>query len=127
MTWEAQSAFRRAYGQILDLLLISMETPVLSALSQFWNSSIRAFELPELDIVPTIEEYSVMIRELYGFCSESIKRFPSHTSAAPRDYGMERRDREHRTKQIFMGMSMISWRKLHCKLWRNPECAVDGS
>ncbi|MED6178064.1 hypothetical protein PIB30_104151, partial [Stylosanthes scabra] len=61
MTWEAQSAFRKAYGQILDLLLISMETPVLSALSQFWNSSIRAFELPELDIVPTIEEYSVMI------------------------------------------------------------------
>ncbi|MED6177992.1 hypothetical protein PIB30_103406, partial [Stylosanthes scabra] len=41
--------------------------------------------------------------------------------AAPRDYGMERRDREHRTKQIFMGMSMVSGGKLHCKLWRNPE------
>ncbi|MED6175207.1 hypothetical protein PIB30_076228 [Stylosanthes scabra] len=58
MTWEAQSAFRRANGQMLDLLLISVETPILSAISQFWNSSTRAFEKLELDIVPTIEEYS---------------------------------------------------------------------
>ncbi|KAJ1413028.1 hypothetical protein SESBI_19958 [Sesbania bispinosa] len=54
--------FERKYGQILDLLFISVKEPVLSALAQFWNSDLRCFELPQLDLVPTIEEYQEMLR-----------------------------------------------------------------
>ena len=62
MTHEAQFAFKKTYGFILDLLFVPIEPPVLSALSQFWNPSLRCFELPNLDITPTIEEYTTMIR-----------------------------------------------------------------
>ncbi|KAJ1376156.1 hypothetical protein SESBI_50250 [Sesbania bispinosa] len=55
------SDFERRYGRILDLLLIPVQGSVLSALAQFWNSDLRCFELPELDLVPTIEEYAVML------------------------------------------------------------------
>ena len=39
-----------------------MEAPVLSALAQFWNPNLRCFELPSLDLVPTIEEYDIMLK-----------------------------------------------------------------
>ncbi|KAJ1378137.1 hypothetical protein SESBI_48163, partial [Sesbania bispinosa] len=55
------SKFEKKYGRIKDLLLIRLETSVLSALAQFWNSNLRYFELPSLDMVPTIEEYDVML------------------------------------------------------------------
>ena len=46
---------------MLDLLAVPMEAPMLSALAQFWNSHLRCFELPNLDTVPTIEEYVTML------------------------------------------------------------------
>ncbi|KAJ1419840.1 hypothetical protein SESBI_14817 [Sesbania bispinosa] len=55
------SDFERRYGQILDLLLIPVQGSILSALAQFWNLDLRCFELPQLDLVPTIEEYAVML------------------------------------------------------------------
>ncbi len=61
MTKEAQVSFTKRYGQILDLLTIPTEAPMLSALAQFWNSHLRCFELPNLDIVPTIEEYVTVL------------------------------------------------------------------
>ncbi|KAJ1394598.1 hypothetical protein SESBI_34058 [Sesbania bispinosa] len=44
MSKEDRDAFNRRYGRILDLL------------------AIRCFELPNLDMVPTIEEYGLMVR-----------------------------------------------------------------
>ena len=61
MPKEICSGFKERYGSILDLLFIPVETPVLSALAQFWNSELRCFVLPSLDLVPTIEEYETMI------------------------------------------------------------------
>ena len=61
MTKEAQSSFTKRYGQILDLLAVPMEAPMLSALAQVWNPHLRCFELPNQDIVPTIEEYVTML------------------------------------------------------------------
>jgi len=46
----------------MDFLLISIETPVLATLAQFWNSAFKCFELPNLDLVATIEEYRAMLR-----------------------------------------------------------------
>ncbi|KAJ1427854.1 hypothetical protein SESBI_09236 [Sesbania bispinosa] len=57
-----RGAFNKMYGRILDLLDISVKTPVISALAQFWSSDLHCFELPNLDLVPTIKEYMRMTR-----------------------------------------------------------------
>ncbi|KAJ1377164.1 hypothetical protein SESBI_49160 [Sesbania bispinosa] len=57
-----RGTFNKMYGRILDLLDISVKTPVISALAQFWSSDLHCFELPNLDLVPTIEEYMRMTR-----------------------------------------------------------------
>ncbi|KAJ1431904.1 hypothetical protein SESBI_06878 [Sesbania bispinosa] len=62
MSKEIRRDFDKMYGQILDLLDISVKTPVISALAQFWSSDLHCFELPNLDLVPTIEEYTRMTR-----------------------------------------------------------------
>ncbi|KAJ1421172.1 hypothetical protein SESBI_13892 [Sesbania bispinosa] len=62
MSKEMRRDFDKMYGRILDLLDISVKTPVISALAQFWSSDLHCFELPNLDLVPTIEEYTRMIR-----------------------------------------------------------------
>ena len=61
MTKVAREKFDSRYGSILNLLSISVEGPMLSALTQFWNPNLRCFELPSLDLVPTIEEYEEML------------------------------------------------------------------
>ncbi|KAJ1430598.1 hypothetical protein SESBI_07744 [Sesbania bispinosa] len=62
MSKEIRRDFDKMYGRILDLLDISVKTPVISALAQFWSSDLHCFELPNLDLVPTIEEYTRMTR-----------------------------------------------------------------
>ncbi|KAJ1431511.1 hypothetical protein SESBI_07039 [Sesbania bispinosa] len=62
MCKEDRDAFNRRYGRILDLLAIKVKTKSLSALAQIWNTDLRCFELPNLDMVPTIEEYDLMVR-----------------------------------------------------------------
>ncbi|KAK7315984.1 hypothetical protein VNO77_34570 [Canavalia gladiata] len=62
MTKEARVNFKKKYGSLLDLLSITVEAPVLSAMAQFWNSNLKCLELPGLDLVPTIEEYEMMLR-----------------------------------------------------------------
>ncbi|KAJ1389950.1 hypothetical protein SESBI_37862 [Sesbania bispinosa] len=62
MSKEMRGAFNKMYGRILDLLDISVKTPVISALAQFWSSDLHCFELPNLDLVPTIEEYMRITR-----------------------------------------------------------------
>nr|KYP43127.1 hypothetical protein KK1_035459 [Cajanus cajan] len=62
MTKEVHSNFQKKYGQIMDFLLISVETHMLSVLAQYWNSYFRCFELSHLDLVPTIEEYEMILR-----------------------------------------------------------------
>jgi len=62
MTKVAREKFNSKYGQMLNLLPISMEKSMLSALTQFWNPNFRCFKLPSLDLVPTIEEYDEIMK-----------------------------------------------------------------
>ena len=59
---EVRKNFEKTYGRILDLLLIPVEESLLSALTQFWNRRLTCFEFPNMEMVPTIEEYEIMIR-----------------------------------------------------------------
>ncbi|KAJ1378042.1 hypothetical protein SESBI_48256 [Sesbania bispinosa] len=53
MSKEMRRDFDKMYGRILDLLDISVKTPVISALAQFWSSDLHCFELPNLDLYET--------------------------------------------------------------------------
>ena len=59
---EEKKTFTKKYGAILDLLFIPVETSALNVLAQYWSSALRCFELPNIDIAPTIEEYACMLK-----------------------------------------------------------------
>ncbi|XP_057452105.1 uncharacterized protein LOC130743906 [Lotus japonicus] len=61
MPQEHQKSFNRKYGRLLDLLSIRVEESALTALTHYWNSSLRCFEFPTFDITPTIEEYACIL------------------------------------------------------------------
>ena len=53
-------SFTKKYGGILNLLNINVDVLALKVLARYWNSSLRCFEFPDLDLTPTIEEYACM-------------------------------------------------------------------
>ena len=53
--------FRTTYGDIASLISMPFEEPVLWAALRFWNLSYRCFTFGKKDLVPTIEEYLVLI------------------------------------------------------------------
>ena len=59
---EDKKAFAKKYGAILDLLFIPVDTSALNVLAQYWSPALRCFELPNIDVTPTIEEYACMLR-----------------------------------------------------------------
>ena len=54
--------FRETYGDIASLISIPIEEPLLWAALRFWNPSYQCFTFGKDDLVPTVEEYSVLIR-----------------------------------------------------------------
>ena len=53
--------FRETYSDIISLNSVSVEEPLLRAAMRFWDSSYRCFTFGKNDLVPTVEEYSVLI------------------------------------------------------------------
>ena len=53
--------FRKTFGDIASLIVVPIEEPVLQAALTFWDLSHRCFTFGKDDLVPTIEEYSVLI------------------------------------------------------------------
>ena len=53
--------FRKTYGDVASLMSVPIEEPVLRAALRFWDLSYRYFTFGKEDLVPTIEEYSVLI------------------------------------------------------------------
>ncbi|KAF1855111.1 hypothetical protein Lal_00041714 [Lupinus albus] len=61
---DVQEQFEKEYGRLIDLILITVNTEALKAMSamiQYWNPTLRVFEFPNLDASPTIEEYEVLL------------------------------------------------------------------
>ena len=56
-----KQTFRKTYGDIASLILVPIEKPVLRATLRFWDLSYRCFTFGKEDLVPTIEESSVLI------------------------------------------------------------------
>ena len=65
--WELVSGpnkrrFYDQYGQIASLITIKVDEPLVRAAIQFWDPSYRCFTFNREDLVPTPEEYSMLIR-----------------------------------------------------------------
>ena len=53
--------FCETYSDIVSLISVPMKEPLLQAVMRFWNLSYRCFIFGKNDLVPTIEEYSILI------------------------------------------------------------------
>ena len=53
--------FYETYGDISSLISVPIEEPLLQVAMRFWDPSYRCFTFGKNDLVPTVEEYSVLI------------------------------------------------------------------
>ncbi|MBA0819465.1 hypothetical protein Gohar_028078 [Gossypium harknessii] len=49
------------YGDVAQLLFVKPDDALLKAMARFWDPSYRCFTFNEVDMVPTIEEYSTLL------------------------------------------------------------------
>ncbi|KAL1179999.1 hypothetical protein V6Z11_A03G199000 [Gossypium hirsutum] len=54
--------FYLSYGDISYLLDIRVDKHLFRVIVQFWNSAYKCFTFGEVDLVPTIEEYTTLLR-----------------------------------------------------------------
>ncbi|KAK8559957.1 hypothetical protein V6N12_012768 [Hibiscus sabdariffa] len=59
-----RQAFIDRYGDIAYLLYIQVNEPMLRALIKFWNPGYCCFTLNSIGLMPTVEEYSELLRVL---------------------------------------------------------------
>ena len=52
-----RTTFRKKYGNLLELLELDIEMDIVTALAQYYDSSMRCFLFQDFQLVPTIEEY----------------------------------------------------------------------
>ncbi|MBA0785791.1 hypothetical protein Gotri_026309, partial [Gossypium trilobum] len=58
---EVKQLFYRNYGDLPFLFDINVDEHLFRALAQFWNSACSCFTFGEVDMVPTVEEYTVLL------------------------------------------------------------------
>ena len=56
-----KKSFRETYGDIASLILVPTKKMMLWAAMRFWDSSYRCFTFGKKDLIPTIEEYLILI------------------------------------------------------------------
>ncbi|KAL4319084.1 hypothetical protein GQ457_18G013530 [Hibiscus cannabinus] len=59
---EGRQFFFKTYGDIAHLLYVQVDETMLQALIQFWNPGYCCFTLNGKDLMPTVEEYSELLR-----------------------------------------------------------------
>ncbi|KAG8490480.1 hypothetical protein CXB51_013626 [Gossypium anomalum] len=59
---ETKQLFYGNYGNLPYLLDVQIDERLFRALAQFWNPAYNCFNFGEVDLVPTIEEYTALLR-----------------------------------------------------------------
>ncbi|KAG8474232.1 hypothetical protein CXB51_034086 [Gossypium anomalum] len=59
---EAKQLFYQNYGDLPHLLDIKVDKCLFRAMVQFWNPAYSCFTFGEVDLVPTLEEYTTLLR-----------------------------------------------------------------
>ncbi|XVE92954.1 hypothetical protein REPUB_Repub01dG0148600 [Reevesia pubescens] len=57
-----QETFAKKYGDIALLLQVKVYDGLIGAIVQFWDPSYRCFSFGKEDMVPTVDEYSTLLR-----------------------------------------------------------------
>ncbi|KAG8498208.1 hypothetical protein CXB51_006639 [Gossypium anomalum] len=77
-SWDegTKQLFYQNYGDISYLLDVRVDKHLFRSMVQFWNSAYKCFTFGEVDLVPTMEEYTALLRDerALGHCSDSTKR-----------------------------------------------------
>jgi len=61
MTTTQKDAFRKEYGNLLNLLEIEVQTPAIIALAQYYDPPLRCFTFQDFQLVPTVEEFEQIL------------------------------------------------------------------
>ncbi|KAG8490397.1 hypothetical protein CXB51_013713 [Gossypium anomalum] len=59
---ETKQLFYGNYGDLPYLLDVQIDEHLFRALAQFWNPAYSCFTFGEVDLVPTVEEYTALLR-----------------------------------------------------------------
>ncbi|KAL1082790.1 hypothetical protein V6Z11_D09G156200 [Gossypium hirsutum] len=59
---EAKQLFYCNYGDLLYLLSVKVDKYLFRALAQFWNPAYSCFTFGKVDLTPTVEEYTTLLR-----------------------------------------------------------------
>ncbi|KAG8495942.1 hypothetical protein CXB51_009282 [Gossypium anomalum] len=59
---ETKQLFYQSYGDMSHLLDIKVDKHLFWAMVQFWNSAYKCFTFGQIDLMPTIEEYTALLR-----------------------------------------------------------------
>ncbi|KAL1068451.1 hypothetical protein V6Z11_D12G198500 [Gossypium hirsutum] len=59
---EIKQLFYSSYGDLPYLLDVKVDKRLFRALAQFWNSTYCCFTFGSVDLVPTVEEYTALLR-----------------------------------------------------------------
>ncbi|KAG8480180.1 hypothetical protein CXB51_024950 [Gossypium anomalum] len=59
---ETKQIFYANYGDLSYLLDVQIDERLFRALAQFWNPAYSCFTFGEVDLVPTVEEYTALLR-----------------------------------------------------------------
>ncbi|MBA0611667.1 hypothetical protein Godav_012335, partial [Gossypium davidsonii] len=59
---EVKQLFYYNYSDLSYLLDIKVDEHLFRALAQFWNSAYSCFTFGKVDLVPIVEEYTVLLR-----------------------------------------------------------------
>ncbi|XVF76190.1 hypothetical protein PTKIN_Ptkin13bG0246800 [Pterospermum kingtungense] len=61
MSEYSRKNFSKRYGQIASLLFVKVEKQMMHAAVQFWDPSYRCFTFNQIDLTPTLEEYTALL------------------------------------------------------------------
>ncbi|KAK5775759.1 hypothetical protein PVK06_043698 [Gossypium arboreum] len=59
---ETKQLFYQSYGDLPYLLDIKVDKYLFQAMAQFWNPAYSCFTFGKVDLVPTVEEYTALLR-----------------------------------------------------------------
>ncbi|MFQ6643605.1 hypothetical protein Gotur_018064 [Gossypium turneri] len=59
---EIKQLFYSSYGDLPYLLDLKVDKHLFRALAQFWNPAYSCFTFRKVDLVPTVEEYTALLR-----------------------------------------------------------------
>jgi len=115
--------FYHYYGDLPYLLDIKIDQYLFRAMTQFWNPAYECFTFGKVDLVPTIEEYTALIRCPKIQTDKAYLRavnVPTFTKKLMNITGMSEQWVTARTKQKG-GCKCIPWRNLRDLIIAHPE------